>query len=311
MALDSQARGLLLGLLGVTIFSLTLPMTRLAIADLDPVWVGLARVVVASVPAGLWLWWRRTPLPDRDMVVPLLVVIGGIVVGFPVLTSIAMTQVDASHGAVVLGVLPLATAAAGALRSGERPSRRFWIAAAAGAVLVTGFALRAGAGSLVAADLLLVAATLAAAMGYAEGARLSARIGGPATICWALVVSAPVLALPVAWLGWHHGLQAGPSAWFGFAYVAICSQLLGFFAWYRGLVLGGIARVSQVQLLQLFLTISFAALLIGETPGLETWLFGATVVAVVAIASRARVAPSPPQQGSKKPATATGDTSAS
>jgi drug/metabolite transporter (DMT)-like permease len=299
MPRSPQARGLLLGLLGVSIFSLTLPMTRLAVAELDPLWVGTARAVVAAVPAGLWLWWRRAPLPERDMVVPLLLVVAGIVIGFPTLTSIAMTLTDASHAAVVLGVLPLATAAAGALRSGERPSRRFWLAAGAGALLVTGFALRAGAGSVSAADLLLVAATLAAAVGYAEGARLSARIGGPATICWALVVSAPVLAVPAIWLGWRHGLQAGASAWLGFFYVAIFSQLLGFFAWYRGLVLGGITRVSQVQLLQLFLTITFAALLVGESPGTETWLFGATVVAVVAIASRARIGS---QQAAKKPA---------
>jgi drug/metabolite transporter (DMT)-like permease len=284
---------MLLGLLGVSIFSLTLPMTRLAVADLDPLWVGLARALVAAVPAGLWLWWQRAPLPTRSMLRPLLLITAGIIVGFPALTSVAMRAVDASHGAVMLGVLPLATAAMGAWRAGERPSMQFWIAAGIGAALVVGFAMRAGGGSLQAADLLLVGAIVAAAVGYAEGARLSARIGGPATICWALVLSAPLLLLPVAWLGWQHGLNAGRDAWIGFGYVAFFSQWLGFFAWYKGLALGGIARVSQVQLLQLFLTLGFAALINNDHPGLETWVFGATVVAVVAVCSRARIGARP------------------
>jgi drug/metabolite transporter (DMT)-like permease len=279
--------GLLLGLVGVATFSLTLPMTRLAVAELDALWVGIARAVVAAVPAAAWLWWRRAPLPTRPMLGSLAVVSLGIVLGFPTLTSIAMQHVDASHGAVMLGVLPLATAVAGAIRTGERPSPRFWWAAVAGAVVVVGFALRQGGGGLQWADLLLVAATLVAALAYAEGARLAQRIGGPATICWALVLTAPLLLAPTAWLSWEHGLSAGPAAWLGFAYVAICSQLLGFFAWYRALAIGGVARVSQVQLLQLFLTLTFASLLNGDTPNPENWLFGATVVAVVAIASRA------------------------
>jgi drug/metabolite transporter (DMT)-like permease len=281
--------GLLLGFVGVATFSLTLPMTRLAVAELDPLWVGIARAVVAAVPAAAWLWWRRAPLPSRPMLGSLAVVSLGIVLGFPTLTSIAMGHVDASHAAVMLGVLPLATAVAGAVRTGERPSPRFWWTAVAGAVLVAGFALRQGGGGLQYADLLLVVATIAAALGYAEGARLAQRIGGPATICWALVLSAPFMLPPTVWLTWQHGLSAGPAAWLGFAYVAICSQLLGFFAWYRALAIGGVARVSQVQLLQLFLTLGFAAVLNGDAPGPENWIFGATVVAVVALASRARV----------------------
>jgi drug/metabolite transporter (DMT)-like permease len=288
-----RSRGLLYGLLGVSIFSLTLPMTRLAVADLDPVWVGLARAVVAAVPAALWLWWQRAPRPSPAMLRPLLLVAAGIVVGFPALTSVAMREVDASHAAVMLGVLPLATAAIGAWRTGERPSLRFWWTAVGGALLVVGFALRAGGGGFQPADLLLAGAILAAAIGYAEGARLSHRIGGPATICWALVLSAPLLAVPVAWIGWRHGLQAGPQAWIGFVYVALFSQWLGFFAWYKGLALGGIAWVSQVQLLQLFMTLGFAALLNGDAPGLGTWVFGAVVVALVAASVRARIAPAP------------------
>jgi drug/metabolite transporter (DMT)-like permease len=299
-----ESRGMLLGLLGVAIFSLTLPMTRLAVVDLDPVWIGLARALVAALPAAAWLAWQRAPWPGRAMLPRLLLIAAGIVVGFPTLSSMAMREVDASHGAVVLGVLPLGTALAGAWLGGERPSRAYWVCAALGAALVCGFALRAGGGALQPADGLLVLAVAAAGIGYAEGARVARLIGGPQTICWALVVSAPLLALPVAWLSWRHGVEARPSAWLGFAYVALFSQLLGFFAWYRGLALGGTARVSQVQLLQLFMTLAFAALIGRALPGLDTWLFGLAVVGVVAAGRAAGVSPAapalPPSTGSNR-----------
>jgi drug/metabolite transporter (DMT)-like permease len=292
-ALSDVSRGMLLGLVGVAIFSLTLPMTRLAVTDLDPVWVGLTRALLAALPAAAWLAWQRAPWPPRALQVRLLVVAAGVVVGFPTLTSMAMREVDASHGAVMLGVLPLATALAGAWLAGERPSRAYWAWAAVGALLVCGFALRAGGGSLRPADGLLVLAVAAAGVGYAEGARVTRLIGGPQTICWALVVSAPLLAGPVAWLTWRHGVDAGPAAWIGFAYVTLFSQLLGFFAWYRALALGGIARVSQVQLLQLFMTLGFAAALDRVLPGADTWLFGLAVVAVVAAGRAAPISRGP------------------
>jgi drug/metabolite transporter (DMT)-like permease len=296
---------MLLGLTGVAMFSLTLPMTRLAVVDLDPIWIGLARALVAAIPAAAWLAWRRAPWPSRAMLPRLAIVAGGVIVGFPALSSLAMRHTDASHGAVVLGVLPLATALAGAWLAGERPSRRYWVCAVIGAALVCGFALRAGGGALQFADGLLVLAVLAAAVGYAEGARLAARIGGPETICWALVAAAPVLALPVAWLTWRHGIDARPSAWLGFAYVAIFSQFLGFFAWYGGLALGGIARVSQVQLLQLFMTLAFAALVGGESLDPEAWLFGLGVMAVVLVQRTTRVRPHPVDRPAQAPPSST------
>jgi drug/metabolite transporter (DMT)-like permease len=277
-----EMRGLLLGLLGVAVFSLTLPMTRLAVVDLDPVWIGLARALLAALPAAAWLAWVGAPRPPRELLPRLAIVAGGVIVGFPTLTSVAMRHVDASHGAVVLGVLPLATALAGAWLAGERPSRGYWAFAVVGAGLVCAFALRAGGGRLQSADGLLVLAVIAAAIGYAEGARVAQRLGGPQTICWTLVYAAPLLAPVVAWLSWRHGVQARPSAWLGFAYVTLFSQLLGFFAWYKALAIGGIARVSQVQLLQTFMTLAFAAALVGERPDMTTWAFAAAVVAVVA-----------------------------
>jgi len=288
-----SSQGMLLGLVGVVLFSLTLPMTRLAVVDLDPVWVGLARALFAAGPAALWLWWVRAPVPSRAEFPQLLRVAGGIVVGFPTLTSMALRHVDASHAAVMLGVLPLATALCGAWLAGERPSRAYWLSALAGAALVVAFALREGGGTLQWADALLAGAVLAAGFGYAEGARVARRLGSPGTICWTLVASAPLLLVPVLWLSWQHGVHARASAWLGFAYVTLFSQLLGFFAWYKALALGGIARVSQVQLLQLFLTLVFAALLNGDVPGAGTWAFGALVVGVVALGGRTAITMAP------------------
>ncbi|MFN7642614.1 MAG: DMT family transporter [Burkholderiales bacterium] len=296
-AMRPETRGLLLGLIGVAVFSLTLPMTRLAVVDLDPVWIGLTRALLAALPAAAWLAWVGAPRPSREMLPRLAIVAGGVIVGFPTLTSVAMRHVDASHGAVVLGVLPLATALAGAWLAGERPSRSYWAFAVLGAGLVCAFALRAGGGRPQPADGLLVLAVIAAAIGYAEGARVSQKLGGPQTICWTLVYAAPFLAPVVAWLSWVHGVEARPSAWLGFAYVTLFSQLLGFFAWYKALAIGGIARVSQVQLLQTFMTLGFAAVVAGERPTLATWAFAAAVVAVVA-AQRASAIAFLPRGGS-------------
>lgn len=297
----AETRGLLLGLVGVATFALTLPMTRLAVADLDPVWVGLARALCAAVPAALWLAWTRAPWPPRDTLPALAGVALGVILGFPTLSSIAMRDVDASHGAVVLGVLPLATALAAAWLAGERPSRGFWAWALLGAAIVCAFALRAGGGAPQPADAMLVLAVAAAAVGYALGGQLAQRLGGPRTICWALVLAAPVIAPAVAWLGWRHGVQAGPSAWLGFAYVTLFSQLLGFFAWYKALAIGGIARVSQVQLLQTFMTLGFAWAIGLERPDAATWAFAAAVVLVVALQRRATVVRAAPAAAARRP----------
>jgi len=207
----------------------------------------------------------------------------GVVIGFPLFSSIAMHSVPASHGAVVLGMLPLATALFGALRFGERPSLGFWIAALAGTAIVIAFALQQGGGGLQLADLALFAAVLAAAMGYAEGGRLAQTMGGQQVICWALVLSLPLL-LPVSiWLGWRYGVDASPRVWLAFAYVSLFSMFIGFFFWYKGLALGGIARVGQVQLLQPFMSLLGAALIAGEVLEARNLLFATAVIVVVAM----------------------------
>ncbi|HEY8606211.1 MAG TPA: DMT family transporter [Noviherbaspirillum sp.] len=289
VAMTQESKGMWLGLIGVAIFSLTLPFTRLAVAELDPVLVALGRAVVAAAGSAALLWWVRAPRPTGTQWRALAITSLGVVVGFPVFSSIAMRYVPAAHGAVVVGVLPLATALFGALRFGERPSVAFWLAALAGSALVVGFALWQGGGSFHLADLALFAAVVAAAMGYAEGGRLSQTMGGQQVISWALLLSMPVLLPVTIWLSLEHGLDASPQAWMGFGYVSLFSMFIGFFFWYKGLALGGIARVGQVQLVQPFLTLLGAALILGESLDAKNFLFALAVIAVVAIGRRASI----------------------
>jgi drug/metabolite transporter (DMT)-like permease len=277
-----ESRGLLLGFIGVLTFSLTLPMTRVAVAELDPWLIGLGRAVVAAIPAAAYLAWRRVPRPGREDWAPLAAVAIGVIVGFPVCSSIGMQTVPASHGAIVIGLLPLATALFAAWLGGERPSKVFWLFAVAGSAVVVVFAWRSGGGGFAAGDLWLLAAVALAAFGYAEGGRLARTIGGPEVICWALVVTAPLLLVPVAWLAWRQPWPVATTTVLAFGYVTLFSQFLGFFAWYRGLAEGGLARVGQVQLLQVFMTIGFAGLFFGETIDPATWGYAALVVALVA-----------------------------
>ncbi len=272
-----------LGAIGVTIFSLTLPFTRMAVAELNPVLVALGRAVVAAICSIGLLWWIGAPRPTSTQWRALLITSLGVVIGFPLFSSIAMRYVPASHGAIVLGILPLATALFGALRFGERPSTGFWIAALTGSALVITFALRQGDGTLHSADFALFGAVLAAAMGYAEGARLSQTMGGQQVISWALVLSLPVLLPVTLWLGWNYGVTASARAWVGFGYVSLFSMFIGFFFWYKGLALGGIARVGQVQLLQPFLTLIGATLILDEMLDASNFLFAIAVIAVVAV----------------------------
>nr|AIA14267.1 EamA-like transporter family [uncultured bacterium] len=212
--MSQESRGMWMGMVGVAIFSLTLPFTRMAVEELNPVLVALGRAVVAAIGSAALLWWVGAPRPTPRQWRALTITSLGVVVGFPVFSSIAMRYVPASHGAVVIGILPLATALFGALRFGERPSAGFWIAALFGSALVIGFALWQGGGEFHAADLALFAAVIAAAMGYAEGGRLSQSMGGQQVISWALVLSMPILLPITIWLCWNYASGfAGITAW--------------------------------------------------------------------------------------------------
>lgn len=288
----AESKGMLLGLAGVAIFSLTLPMTRIAVRELDPAFVTLGRALGAAVLAALWLGWRRSPArarPARSDLPALAMVVLGCVLGFPLLTSIAMQSLPAAHGAVLVGVLPLCTALYAALRGFERPSRGFWGLALLGSSLVAAFALRQGGGHLQRADLAMLAAVGLAAAGYAEGARLARRLGGLEVISWALLLAAPFAAvLLVACDAEQFARLAGVTlrAWLALGYVTVFSMYVGFHFWYRGLALGGMARVGQTQLLQPFLTLGAAAVLLGETLSPANCGFALAVIATVALGRR-------------------------
>jgi drug/metabolite transporter (DMT)-like permease len=282
----SDRHGLALGFAGVAIFALTLPMTRLAVGTpeaplMSGSFIAMGRAAVAALLSLAWLLLTRPSLPRRADWMPLVITSAGVVFGFPLFTSIAMRHVEAVHASVIVAVLPLATALVGALLHRQRPSAAFWSCAALGSGLVVAYALlRSGSGlHLRAADLLLLAAMACAAVGYAYGARLAQHMSAESVICWALVTALPV-TLPLAWLG-RPEVQLPASAWVGFGYVAVFSMWIGFFAWYRGLAMGGTVRVSQVQLVQPFLSMLFAVPILHEHLDLPTVAFALAVIATV------------------------------
>ena len=284
-------RGLAWGSVGVVAFSLTLPTTQVAVRDLGPIFATTARAACAAALAAIYLTLRGARLPAREHLGGLMTVTAGVVIGFPLFTSMALRHTESGHGAVIVGLLPLVTALGGVLRTGERPSRAFWLAAGAGAGAVALFAIAEGQGLPTGADGLTMLAVMAAAAGYVEGARLSPFLGSDCVICWALMLSLPVV-LPVLLLATAHERPAAHgSAWLCFAYTAIVSMFLGFFAWYRGLALGGVAKVSQLQLAQPLLTVTASVVLFRQHLDEKTLLGAAGVLLCVAAAQRARVRP--------------------
>ncbi|GAA0579142.1 DMT family transporter [Caenispirillum bisanense] len=282
--------GALLGGLGVLGFSLTLPATRVAVVDLGALPVTLLRLDIAAVLAVIALLVVRPPLPRRADLPDLLGVAGGVVFGYPLLAAVAMQDLPAAHGSVVAGLLPLMTALMAVPINRERPSPLFWASAAAGSALVLAFALRDGGGSLQAGDAALQAAAMAGGIGYACGARLTRRLGGWQTISWGLVVATPVLLVATPLAVPATALQAPPTVLGSLVYLGAVSQFLAFFAWYRGLEMGGTARVAQIMLLMPFLSIAAAGLLLGEHIDAATPLFAAAVAVTVVAGRRAPVA---------------------
>ena len=277
------------GFLGILIFSASLPATRVAVAGFAPLFLTAARAAIAGLLGAGLLLALRAPRPSRSDLGPLAIVGLGVVIGFPLLTALALRHVTAAHSIVFLGLLPLATALFGVLRGGERPKPAFWLFSGVGSLAVAGFALAQGGPGSLAGDLLMLAAILLCGLGYAEGATLSRRLGGWQVISWALVLSLPVtLALALAtWpRTWPPIRDAGWTAWAALAYVSVFSMLVGFVFWYRGLALGGIAGVGQLQLLQPFLGLALAGLLLHEPVAPGMLLATAAVVLCVAGAKR-------------------------
>ncbi|AXJ05743.1 EamA family transporter [Pseudomonas fluorescens] len=259
-----KTSGWINGFIGVVIFSGSLPATRLAVLEFDPVFLTVIRATIAGVLALCLLWLFRERRPARDQWLSLLIVALGVVVGFPLLTALALQYVTSAHSIVFVGLLPLATAIFGVLRGGERPRPVFWIFSVLGSSLVVGFAISQGLTASPTGDLLMLAAILACGLGYAEGAKLSRSLGGWQVICWALVLSLPVMAVLSVWLAPASFSGISLSAWVCLAYVSLFSMLIGFVFWYRGLAQGGIAAVGQLQLLQPFFGLALAATLLHE-----------------------------------------------
>ncbi|CDX44591.1 Uncharacterized transporter YdeK [Mesorhizobium sp. SOD10] len=282
--MEKSFDGWLSGFIGVLIFSGSLPATRVAVMDFDPTFLTAARAAIAGLLGIAMLLLFREKRPERSDLISLVVVALGVVVGFPLLTALALKHVTSAHSIIFVGLLPLATAIFGVLRGGDRPRPAFWLFSCLGSALVAGFALAQGVTASPVGDGLMLGAIIVCGLGYAEGAKLSRKLGGWQVICWALSLSLPVmLALSFATLPPSFA-AIGSSAWIGLAYVSLFSMLIGFVFWYRGLAQGGIAAVGQLQLLQPFFGLALAASLLHEqvspmmvvvTLGVVACVFGA------------------------------------
>jgi drug/metabolite transporter (DMT)-like permease len=279
---EKTASGWLNGFIGVLIFSGSLPATRLAVLEFDPVFLTVARAAIAGLLALCMLVLFKEKRPAKHQLMPLAIVAMGVVVGFPLLTALALQYVTSAHSIVFVGLLPLATAVFGVLRGGERPRPVFWFFSVLGSALVVGFAVSQGLTASPTGDILMLLAILACGLGYAEGAKLSRTLGGWQVISWALVLSLPVM-LPLTWFMTPASFSGiTPAAWLSLAYVSLFSMLIGFVFWYRGLAQGGIAAVGQLQLLQPFFGLALAATLLHEHVSIG--MLGVTVAVILCVA---------------------------
>ncbi|MGV9712214.1 DMT family transporter [Gordonia sp. NPDC003424] len=305
MSIDSSAiapsrsalsrSGALWGLVGVAAFSFTIPFTRIAVGGLDPLFIGCGRAVIAAVLAAgaLLIGGARVPTPREWLgLVPVAL---GVVAGFPILTSLALQSTDAGHAAVVVGLLPAATAVAAVTMAGERPSRRFWIGAGCGVLATIGFTVAAhgSIGGIGVADLLLFGAVGLGALGYAQGGLMSRKLGSWQTISWALVLASPIMTALSLWRLDVAPPHATTGQWAAFAYLSAVSMFLGFFAWYRGLAIGPMATISQVQLVQPILSVLWSILLLDEHLTAALVVGGLAVIATAAFTVRSRVVAPP------------------
>lgn len=288
--MEQSTSGWINGFIGVAIFAGSLPATRVAVADFDPTFLTCARATIAALLGALFLLVLRQPRPARRELWSLAITALGVVVGFPLLTALALQHVTSAHSIVFVGLLPLCTAGFAVLRGGERPRPLFWLFSLVGAGLVAGYALTKGGEGALLGDLLMVAAVVVCGLGYAEGAKLSRTLGGWQVICWALLVALPFMLLLtiIRFPAPDAFAKVSASAWLGLGYVSVFSMLIGFVFWYRGLVQGGIAAVGQLQLLQPFMGLALAALLLHEP---VSWMMvTVTLGAVICVAGAKRYA---------------------
>jgi drug/metabolite transporter (DMT)-like permease len=278
---NKETKGMLIGFIGILIFSLTLPVSKIAVLSFSPYFIAFGRAALAGTVALAYLIYKKEALPSKIDFGKFIVISLGVVFGFPIFTTVAMTQGSSSHGAVILGMMPLATTVIGVIRFKERPSLGFWLVSLLGAALVVIYALLKNDGSFTYIDGLLVLGGICACIGYVEGGELSRKMNPRAVISWALVISLP-LNIVLSYLTFNPDyLEAGTIPWISFVYLSLFPMFIGFFFWYEGLAIGGIARVSQVQLIQPFCTLFAASILLGDSITVLNLVFAVLVVSTV------------------------------
>jgi len=283
---NKETKGMLIGFIGILIFSLTLPVSKIAVLSFDPYFIAFGRATLAGIVALVYLLSKKEPIPAKTDFAKFVVIALGVVFGFPIFTTVAMTEGSSSHGAVILGMMPLATTVIGVIRFKERPSLGFWLVSLLGAVLVVVYALLKNLGSFTYIDGLLVLGGICACVGYVEGGELSRKMNPRIVISWALVISLPINIVMSYFTFDTQYLNASPIAWTSFIYLSLFSMFIGFFFWYEGLAIGGIARVSQVQLMQPFCTLVAASLLLGDSLTVMNLVFAFLVVSTVILGKR-------------------------
>ncbi|MCP1297868.1 DMT family transporter [Chryseobacterium sp. S0630] len=285
---DENINGWINGFIGVVLFSGGLPATKLAVMEMSPTFVTIVRAAVAGVLALIVLWLGKEKRPVKKDLIPLLLVSLGCVVGFPLLSALALQYLTSAHSIVFLGMLPLATAVFGVMRGGERPHPIFWFFSIVGSLLVIGYAVSQGISASPIGDILMLLAVILCGMGYAEGAKLSKTLGGWQVISWALVLALPVM-IPLFFIYFPENIQqVSFQGWFGMAYISLFSMFIGFIFWYKGLAQGGIATVGQLQLLQPFFGLALAAWFLHEQVSMG--MLGVTVGVILCVAGTKKFA---------------------
>ncbi|MFP8892669.1 MULTISPECIES: DMT family transporter [Chryseobacterium] len=285
---DENINGWINGFIGVVLFSGGLPATKLAVMEMSPIFVTIVRAAVAGILALIVLWLGKEKRPVKKDLIPLLLVSLGCVVGFPLLSALALQYLTSAHSIVFLGMLPLATAVFGVMRGGEKPHPVFWFFSITGSLLVIGYAVSQGISASPVGDILMLLAVILCGMGYAEGAKLSKTLGGWQVISWALVLALPVM-IPLFFIYFPDDIEnVSFQGWFGMAYISLFSMFIGFIFWYKGLAQGGIATVGQLQLLQPFFGLALAAWLLREQVSLG--MLGVTVGVILCVAGTKKFA---------------------
>jgi len=283
---NKETKGMLIGFIGILIFSLTLPVSKIAVLSFDPYFIAFGRATLAGLVALAYLLYKKERMPSKSDFMKFVVISLGVVFGFPIFTTVAMTEGSSSHGAVILGMMPLASTVIGVIRFKERPSLGFWLVSLLGAALVVAYALLKNAGSFTYIDGLLVLGGICACIGYVEGGELSRKMNPRSVISWALVIALPINIVMTYFTFEMQYLHAGSMAWIILIYLSLFPMFIGFFFWYEGLAIGGIARVSQVQLIQPFCTLVVASILLGDALTIMNLVFASLVISTVILGKR-------------------------